>query len=136
MMARIEAKDPDEGISGKAMTSASAAKRTRRRSIRIVMRVPLYVSASNAPSTEEWEPVETLVLSLHGGLLRSRRGFPVGATLDIRMRNEQRSARCRVVWTGKGRGGNAVDFDVGFELLDPPGFWEVNFPADRWSENM
>jgi hypothetical protein len=25
-------------------------------------------------------------------------------------------------------------FDLGFEILDPPGFWEFDFPPDRWSE--
>ena len=96
------------------------------------MRVPLYVSPAGAPATAEWEPVETLVISLHGGMIRSRRKFPVGTTLDIRMRNSQRSTRGRVVWT-KSKD-NEVACEVGFEILEPPGFWEITFPADRWSE--
>ena len=96
------------------------------------MRVPLYVSPTDAPATTEWEPVETLVISLYGGMIRSRQRFPVGTTLDIRMRNQQRFTRGRVVWTGAGT--RDLAFEVGFEILDPPGFWEIKFPEDRWSE--
>jgi hypothetical protein len=109
----------------------SKERKARRRSLRIVMRVPLYVSPADAPATAEWEPVETLVISLHGGMIRCRQRFAVGTTLDIRMRNRQRSTRGRVVWTATGV--RDLAFEVGFEILDPPGFWEINFPEDRWS---
>lgn len=98
----------------------------------MVMRVQLFVSPINAPATAEWEPVETLVISLHGGLIRSHQQFPVGTTLDIRTRSNQRFTRGRVVWTSAGAKNYA--YEVGFEILEPPGFWEINFPADRWSE--
>jgi len=96
------------------------------------MRVPLYVSPAGAPPTAEWEPVETLVINLHGGLIRSHQQFPIGTLLDIRNRNTQRSTRGRVVYTASGATEPA--YDVAFEILEAPGFWEVNFPADRWSE--
>jgi hypothetical protein len=105
---------------------------SRRRSLRIVMRVPLYVSSADAAASTEWEPVETLVISLHGGMIRSRKQFPVGTTLDIRKRDSQRFTRGRVVWTAAGA--REFVFEVGFEILEPPGFWEVNFPEDRWTE--
>jgi hypothetical protein len=113
------------------MEGVSAERTYRRRSLRIVMRVPLFVNPTDAPATSEWEPVETLVISLHGGMIRSRQQFAVGTTLDIRMRNTQRFTRGRVVWTALGAKGLA--FEVGFEILEPPGFWEINFPEDRWS---
>ena len=113
------------------MEGVSAERMVRRRSLRIVMRVPLFVSPMGAPATAEWEPVETLVISLHGGLIRSRQQFPVGTTLDIRMRNQQRATRGRVVWTAVGARDRA--YEVGFEILEPPGFWDVKFPEDRWS---
>jgi CBS domain-containing protein len=114
------------------MEGVSTERMIRRRSLRIVMRVPLYVSPANAPATAEWEPVETLVVSLHGGMIRSRQQFAVGTTLDIRMRNTQRFTRGRVVWTAAA--GRDHAYEVGFEILDPPGFWEIKFPEDRWSE--
>ena len=113
------------------MEGVSTERIVRRRSLRIVMRVPLYVSPLGAPATAEWEPVETLVISLHGGMIRSRQLFPVGTTLDIRMRNKQRFTRGRVVWTATGA--NDLAYEMGFEFLEPPGFWEIKFPEDRWS---
>ena len=113
------------------MEGVSIERPFRRRSLRIVMRVPLYVSPVGAPATAEWEPVETLVVSLHGGMIRSRQRFPIGTTLDIRMRNQQRFTRGRVVWTAVAAKGPS--FDVGFEILEAPGFWDINFPEDRWS---
>jgi hypothetical protein len=114
------------------MEGVSRERVARRRSLRIVMRVPLYVSPMNAPATDDWEPVETLLISLHGGMIRSRQRFPIGTTLDIRMRNKQRFTRGRVVWTAAGE--KNLAFEIGFEILDPPGFWEIEFPEDRWSE--
>ena len=113
------------------MEEVSTERLLRRRSPRIVMRVPLFVSPAGAPATAEWEPVETLVISLHGGLLRSRQLFPVGTTLEIRLRNAQRFTRGRVVWTAIGPRDCA--YEVGFELMEPPGFWDIKFPVDRWS---
>ena len=52
--------------------------------------------------------------------------------LDIRVRDRGRSARARVVWTSSKFTPGAVE--LGFEILDQEGFWEINFPADRWSE--
>ena len=112
----------------------STEQTSRRRSLRIVMRVPLYVSPAGASYPEEWEPVETLVISMYGGMIRSRKQFPVGTTLDIRKRDSQRFTRGRVVWTAAGA--REFAFEVGFEIMEPPGFWEVNFPEDRWSERQ
>lgn len=112
--------------------AVSTERTTRRRSLRIVMRVPLFVSPTGAPPTAEWEPVETVTISLHGGMIRCHQQFPVGTTLDIRMRTNQRSTRGRVVWAAAGA--KKFAFEIGFEILDPPGFWEIRFPEDRWSE--
>ena len=111
------------------MEEISAEPMTRRRSQRIVMRVPLFISPVDTSGMAEWEPVETLVISAHGGMIRSSQRFPIGTTLDIRVRKTQRFTRARVVWTARRASGLA--FEVGFELLEAPGFWQINFPEDR-----
>jgi PilZ domain len=105
----------------------------RRRSARMVLRVPLYINASEGNGETQWEPVETVMVSLHGGMLRAKQNFQVGDTLDIRVRDKDRSARARVVWATSEVTANGV-VELGFEILDQDGFWEVNFPPDRWSE--
>ena len=106
---------------------------SRRRSSRIVLRVPLLVNSSDASAVTDWELVETILVSRHGGLIRTRQKFGVGTTLDIRMRNENRSTRGRVAWTKELA--NWKVFDVGFEILDQTGFWNIDFPFDRRPES-
>lgn len=105
----------------------------RRRSARMVLRVPLFINATESNGETEWEPVETVMVSLHGGMLRARQGFKVGDTLDIRVRDKDRSARAKVVWATTEVTNSGV-VELGFEILDQEGFWEINFPPDRWSE--
>jgi PilZ domain len=108
-----------------------SSKRPRRRSARIVLRIPLLINSVSAQSETEWEPVETVMVSLHGGMLRARQNFQVGDTLDIRVRNKERSARAKVVWASSEVTSHGIE--LGFEILDQDGFWEINFPPDRWS---
>ena len=113
---------------------STPAKPTRasRRSARIVLRIPLLINAMNTNGETEWERVETVMVSLHGGMLRARQNFQVGDTLDIRVSNKDRSARARVVWTSTELTETGVE--LGFEIMDQEGFWEINFPPDRWSQ--
>jgi PilZ domain len=112
---------------------AGENQHARRRSARMVLRVPLYINASEGNGDTQWEPVETVMVSLHGGMLRAKQNFQVGDTLDIRVRDKDRSARARVVWATSEVTSNGV-VELGFEILDQEGFWEVNFPPDRWSD--
>lgn len=111
--------------------SATSKPRPRRRSARIVLRVPLLLNRADAGPEMDWEPVETVMVSQHGGMTRVKQNFKVGDTLDIRVRNKERSARARVVW--KSTELTAQGIELGFEILDEDGFWELNFPPDRWS---
>jgi len=104
----------------------------RRRSARVVLRIAILVRAANGSAETEWEAVQTVLVSLHGAMIRTHQLLPLGAALDIRMRYQERSARARVVWRAPEP--TEQGFDLGFEILDPPGFWEFNFPPDRWSE--
>jgi hypothetical protein len=114
------------------MENACGQPGTRRRSLRIVMRVPLFVNAVDSLGLTDWEQVETLVISLHGGLMRTRQSFPVGALLELRMCLSDRTARARVVWTNSGA--SEKGYELGFETLEP-GFWDVQFPPDRWQSD-
>lgn len=113
-------------------TPAEKNSAPRRRSARIVLRVPLLINASGPSANTEWEGVETVVVSEHGAMVRAKQHFRVGDTLDIRMRDKDRSARARVVWRSAEASANGIE--LGFEILDQVGFWEIHFPPDRWSE--
>jgi len=93
------------------------------------MRISLLVNALDSQGGTGWEQVETLLISLHGGMIRTRQEFPTGTTLEIRMCDKDRTTRARVAWMKSVDGGKG--FELGFEV-DEPGFWEINFPPDRW----
>ncbi len=97
-----------------------------------MLRVPLLVNVADSPPESPWESVETVMVSKHGAMIRAKSGFQVGDTLDIRVRNGDRSGRAKVVWTSSQITPSGIE--LGFELLDEEGFWEINFPPDRWSE--
>jgi hypothetical protein len=97
----------------------------------MVLRVPLLINATDSSAQTEWEQVETILVSLHGGMLRTHQQFVVGTTLDIRMPNAARSARARVAWMSSNSTPRGAD--MGFEILDDAGFWGVKFPPDRRS---
>jgi hypothetical protein len=103
-------------------------KSSPRRSDRILLRVPLLVGRFSDSSATEWESVETVMVSLHGGLLRTHQDFAVDTAIEIRMRNKDRTAHARVVWKSSKPTPQGVE--LGFEIIDPPGFWEISFPAE------
>lgn len=116
-----------------AMETKTAEKTIpRRRSSRILLRVPLIVNVVGDSSETKWEPVETVTVSKHGAMIRTQQDFRVGDTLEIRVRNKDRSARARVAWKSSKITPQGVE--LGFEILDEDGFWEIGFPPERWSE--
>jgi PilZ domain-containing protein len=110
------------------MEDKDGQKKARRRSARMVMRIPLLVNVVGSSPETEWEPVETIMISKHGGMLRARQSFQKGATLEIRVRNKDQFAQARVVWTSTKV--TAKGMELGFEIIDEDGFWGINFPPE------
>lgn len=106
--------------------------KVRRRSSRILMRVPLIINVVDGSAQTEWEPVETIMVSKHGAMIRAQQNFQVGAILEVRVRNKNRIARARVAW--KSSKVTPQGIELGFEIIGEDGFWEMTFPPDRWSK--
>jgi hypothetical protein len=108
------------------------SKKPRRRSTRILLRLPLLINTVHEAGEPSWERVETVTVSKHGGMVRARETYQVGDTLEIHIREKGRSARAKVVW--KSSQVTPQGIELGFEIENDEGFWEVNFPPDRWSK--
>ena len=108
--------------------SQSSHKVSRRRSSRILLRVPLLIGKFGAASSTEWESVETVMLSLHGGMLRTRQDLAVDTSIEIRMRSKERMAHARIVWKSSKPTPHGIE--LGFEITDDPSFWEIRFPSE------
>jgi hypothetical protein len=98
----------------------------RRRSSRIVLRVPLLMNVAGPSPETNWEPVETVMVSQHGAMVRATQNFQVGATLDIRVRNKDLSAQAKVVWVSANV--TSKNLELGFEFIDQEGFWDIKLP--------
>ena len=105
--------------------------KARRRSARIILRIPLIVNVAGDTPETEWEPVETITVSQHGAMIRTKQNFQVGDTLEIRVRDKDRSTQARVAWRSTKLTPQGVE--LGFEILGEDAFWEITFPEDRWS---
>lgn len=103
----------------------------RRRSTRILLRIPIIINTVRGQNESAWESVETITVSKHGGMVRARETYTVGDSLEIHIREKGRSARARVAWTSSRVSPKGLE--LGFEILDDQAFWEINFPPDRWT---
>ncbi len=116
------------------MADGDETRPTRRRSTRILLRVPILINALRETTEPAWERVETVTVSKHGAMVRAREPYEVGDTLEIHIREKGRSARAKVVWTSSQVTPQGVE--LGFEIMDDETFWEVNFPPDRRTERI
>ena len=95
----------------------------RRRSRRIVARVPLVVQ----PVTPAVD-VLTGVINLHGALLLTPVPYPVGTALELNNRETGKATRGRVVWLTEDSSGThkiGVEFD---EVV--PDFWGKSYDPE------
>jgi len=92
-----------------------------RRSVRVLLKVPIAVSCDGEPPVR----AHTLVVNGHGALILSPRLFRREALLRVVNQETGRAAICRVAWNG----GEDLPglFKLGIEILGvAPEFWGVS----------
>jgi len=119
----------DEWLSSFLENSWFAA--TRRKSQRLLMRVPIHVLGKNKSGKMFDEATHTQAVSAHGAL--------VGLSVTVKRRqrlilaNEQTKAslECVVAYIGQAQD-NVIPVGLAF-ILPNPGFWNVTFPPEDWT---
>jgi hypothetical protein len=106
-------------------------ERNRRRSKRVVLRVPLQLSAKMPDGKRISIEVYSLVVNAHGGLLDVGMEMLKGQQVIVSNPRNEKVASGKIVRTeGSGEG----RFTVAFEFEFPaPSFWPVSFPPADWS---
>jgi PilZ domain len=102
----------------------------RRRSLRVLLSVPILVGGKNASGQDFKEETRTLVVNAHGALISL--ATPVTAGQQIRISNKatEQSLNCRIVYVGKTQAGRS---QMGIEFEKPvASFWQIDFPPDDW----
>jgi hypothetical protein len=108
-----------------------AEARSRRRSERVVLRVPLSLSAVMPDGRRISVQAQSLVVNAHGGLL------DVGIEMIQGQKIYLGNVRAELFVTGKVlrvEGSGEGHFSVAFEFESPcPNFWPVSFPPTDWA---
>jgi hypothetical protein len=118
-------------MSNPPQSSNWTADKGRRRSLRVLLSVPVIIRGKLADGAEIEEETKTLVVNAHGALVQLRSDFKANQKITMAHKVTQESLDCRIVYVGKMQGGKA---QVGIEFAKPsPKFWQISFPPDDWN---
>lgn len=102
----------------------------RRRSMRVLLSVPIVVTGKNEENKAFTEEARTLVVNAHGALIALATHVITDQIIGIANKATQQSLDCRVVHVGNAQGGK---MQLGVEFVKPsPSFWQIDFPPDDW----
>jgi len=102
----------------------------RRRSMRVLLSVPIHVSGKTAANQDFTEDTRTLVVNAHGALIALTAQVKPGQKITLSNNATHQTLECRVVHIGAGQGGKT---QLGVEFAKPsPRFWQIDFPPDDW----
>jgi len=103
----------------------------RRRSQRVLMRVGVQVSGTDAEGRTFREATDTLAINAHGALILLNARITSGSLLKLRHSHTGEEQECHVVFLGPVRGEKA---EIGLEFTAArPQFWRVTFPPEDWT---
>lgn len=102
----------------------------RRRSQRVLLRIPIAVIASGANKQMVREQTNTLVVNAYGALIHLNLAVRVGQVIILQNPETSEEQPCRVIRIDPAPAGKG---QVGIEFLKPPpNFWRVAFPPEDW----
>jgi hypothetical protein len=103
----------------------------RRRSMRVLLSVPIVVSGKNLKNEEFSEETRTLVVNAHGALIAMASPVVAGQNISIVNKTTRDSRECRIVYLGNSSAGK---IQMGIEFVKPaPSFWQIDFPPEDWT---
>jgi hypothetical protein len=117
--------------SGTNKTGHTMEERNQRRSERVVLRVPLQLSAKMPDGRRISIEVHSLVVNAHGGLLDVGMEMLSGQQVVLSNPRSEKVASGKIVRVEASEEGR---FSVAFAFEFPaPSFWPVSFPPADWS---
>ena len=102
----------------------------RRRSLRVLLTVPVVIAGKDASGKAFQEETKTLVVNAHGTLILLANSVVQGQVLTLANKITKQELPCRVAYLGPSQGGKT---QVGVEFTQlSPSFWQINFPPENW----
>ncbi len=103
----------------------------RRRSSRILIRIPVQVFSDGSIGQPLDTPAEAIAVSRFGALLRAPFSPALGSRIEVLNRVSQETQEFRVV---RVQGADDGNFELGIEILYPTkNFWHVHFPDESFA---
>ena len=102
----------------------------RRRSMRVLLSVPIQVHGKDKENQDFAEETRTLVVNAHGALISLGARVVAGQQVTVSNKSTSLSLECRVVHLGNAAAGKV---QTGIEFTNPCAlFWQIDFPPDDW----
>lgn len=102
----------------------------KRRSQRLLLRVPVQARRKVKDKEAAPEETETLAVNAHGAMILLKPPVADGEQLVLQNTKTSEEQICKVVFTGQMENGR---MQVGIEFIAPaPTFWPVVFPPEDW----
>jgi hypothetical protein len=109
---------------------ATGLESSRRRSMRVLLSVPIRVTGKTTGNEDFDEQTRTLVVNAHGALISLQAPVAFDQIITVSSKLTNQSRECRVVHVGTPLAGKA---QLGIEFVEPsPSFWQVDFPPSDW----
>jgi len=113
-----------------SLSSNLAPMSNRRRSQRVLLRIPVQVIARGRDKAPVSEMTHTAVVNAHGGLIYLTLRVNIGQMIILKNPETNEEQLCRVARADPAPDGRT---EVGIEFVKPaPNFWRVAFPPSDW----
>jgi hypothetical protein len=110
--------------------AVTAVEPSRRRSMRVLLSVPIRVIGKDAGNGDFEEQTRTLVVNAHGALISLQTPVMPNQAITVANKATNQLRECRVVHVGTQAAGKV---QVGIEFVKPsPSFWQIDFPPEDW----
>lgn len=110
--------------------SSGPEKQEKRRSERVLIRVPIRIRGVGHDGREVVEPAETTVVSRSGALLRTSSLLKLDSPLAVTNDLSRATANFRVAWIAEIKHDGL--WEIGIEAADArEDFWGIRFPASK-----
>ena len=107
------------------MDTPSVSDSTQRRSVRVLVIIPLVISGKRADGTRFEATAETIIVNKHGAKIRTQEELTCGLQIRIAALSPYRFQMARVVR-------QEAQGEFGIELDQAENFWRVYFPPEDW----
>jgi hypothetical protein len=103
----------------------------RRRSTRLTIAIPIFISGTDALGKEFRESAHTLVVNKHGAKIVTVHQLAIGA--EIMIENPAVGGAAKAVVLGLGAPNGPADLpEVIVQLFEARNIWGIDFPPEDW----